>query len=530
MLASQQFATLQGVLLSAATGRPIPGAKVLLERPPAHGYGVPLVHTTVTDEEGRFVVKDYSPGRYSLRSRADGYLEDFLVLDGNGSVEFDLRQGENRLVHFGLVPEASITGRVLDEGGQPIPGVSVAAVREVYAFGKRSWQRYHYLFGPFAVKTNRDGEYRIGGLRPGKYYLEAFLDYSPKEVKEPLIDRGYVPVYFPNADFLASATALCMSASAQEQADFLLAPRATFHMRGKLVFPSGPNHSRTPLDIVRNEYGELVHHWSEEYDSATNTFELGPFVPGSYVIEGGTGLLGSGPVARHSVEITNADIENMVLAFQPYIVLNVDVHLPYEIHHGLPLSLLDLQLDGTAVQEIGQPFTKSDRMTFRGLQPGRYKLFMFSDEPIYLKSARLGNQDVLRKGLTLDGPPTGPLEVEISRATGEVQGTVVTAGGEPASEADVKLIAQGDESQYVLKSVNADRDGRFQFSGVPPGKYDLLALTYPVRNAELDPFELARLHKYIKEVEVGDAAHMSVQLQVSTPDLDPSPCISPARR
>ena len=42
-----------------------------------------------------------------------------------------------------------------------------------------------------------------------------------------------------------------------------------------------------------------------------------------------------------------------------------------------------------------------------------------------------------------------------------MNGVVSGDGGIPVAGADVKLIGQGDDSPFVLRSVNADGKGRF---------------------------------------------------------------------
>jgi hypothetical protein len=193
--------------------------------------------------------------------------------------------------------------------------------------------------------------------------------------------------------------------------------------------------------------------------------------------------------------------------------LIADVHVPYELKPGPALSMLNLQCHGTEF-EYGWPIPKGGRMTFPHLGQGRYKPFLDTEEPIYLKSARLGNQDATG-WFTLNGPTTEVLKVEIARATGEVQGAVVNANGKTASGADVKLVARGDDAEYVFKSVQADLQGHFLFSGVPPGKYNLVALHRLVRDSEFGPFEFARLRERAKEIEVGDSTRLTVQVPLS---------------
>lgn len=58
-------------------------------------------------------------------------------------------------------PLGSISGRVLGSGGVPVPGATVAVV---------SGSQPHR---DIAAVTSADGTFRLGGMRPGEYRVEA---------------------------------------------------------------------------------------------------------------------------------------------------------------------------------------------------------------------------------------------------------------------------------------------------------------------------------------------------------------------
>src|SRR5205807_824498 len=67
------------------------------------------------------------------------------------------------------LPRGSVvTGRIVDEFGEPMPEVQVAAMRYQFIQGRRQLTPA----GRFA-STNDIGEFRLFGLSPGQYYLSA---------------------------------------------------------------------------------------------------------------------------------------------------------------------------------------------------------------------------------------------------------------------------------------------------------------------------------------------------------------------
>ena len=160
---------------------------------------------------------------------------------------------------------------------------------------------------------------------------------------------------------------------------------------------------------------------------------------------------------------------------------------------------------------------------------GHYKLFIFTEDALYVKSARFGQQDVLAQGLFLGGTPKEALVVTLERAQGEVRGKVVSTLAAPFSGADVKLISQGEDSRYVVKSTSADRNGDFDFAGVPSGSYDVVAFSEAVRDWEFGPDEWAAVKAFAKHVEVADSSHSTLELHATTVAYDAFQCIA-ARR
>src|SRR4029077_8737127 len=70
-------------------------------------------------------------------------------------------------IDFRLPRGSVIAGHVMDESGDPMPGISVQVMRYQYAQGERQ------LVPAGTAQTDDQGAYRVWGLNPGEYYVNA---------------------------------------------------------------------------------------------------------------------------------------------------------------------------------------------------------------------------------------------------------------------------------------------------------------------------------------------------------------------
>ncbi len=155
-----------GVVTDAATLRPIPGVNVQLG--PAPSPGARRLGSAFTDELGRFVFTNVEAGSYYINATRGGYADGHYgpSLNGNGGSNIVLAAGEwFDAANVALVKLSAISGRVVDEHGEPVVGAFVRALVSLNVGGAS-----HLVGGPVAT-TDDLGEYRIVGLPPGHYFV-----------------------------------------------------------------------------------------------------------------------------------------------------------------------------------------------------------------------------------------------------------------------------------------------------------------------------------------------------------------------
>jgi 5-hydroxyisourate hydrolase-like protein (transthyretin family) len=525
--ASAQSAKVEGIAVNGANGEPIAGANIQLCAQPANGkMAVSICATAIADRDGRFAFSNSKPGHFYLAGDSLGYLRNTLVQNGKGGSDFDLHVGETRSFRLVLWPEVAIIGRIVDEDGKAIAGIDVSAIRDDSSLGRRYVSHYQYWGGPSEVATDRNGEFRIGELKAGRYYLEAFVAAWRKSGGE-LLKAGYIPAYYPDAPTLEAASVLCIGAGEQRKIEFGLKPRPTHAVRGRIEIPSGFKQEFEPLWGLRRDdgayYGQFM---EEEFDHRSGEWEIRDLPSGSYNLEIQTGIYDTDLVANKSFTITEADVKNLDLSMALRFSLRAKVHVPDGFHSRTPYSVLfNLEPNGPAeMTEAGQPLAKDGTVVFNRLQPGRYKLYLFSDDPVYIQSARFADQDAVDDGLSLYGPSNEVLDINLAIARSELDGVVDGDNGTPVAGADVKLIARGDDAPYVLRSVVSDAQGHFALKGVPPGNYKLVALKEAVRDREFGAFEFDQVKGQATPIQVRDASLSGISLKSTNLRYSSSSC------
>src|SRR3954467_15585468 len=128
-------ATITGTVVTLSAGEPIADASVELFESTLPGGRT----STTTDHQGRFEFTHLAPGRYSVGAVKTGFVT--VVFGerkyGHGGRAFALRDAEHRDIRIQLPRPSVITGRIVDEHGNPAMGASVRALHLSMAFGYR---------------------------------------------------------------------------------------------------------------------------------------------------------------------------------------------------------------------------------------------------------------------------------------------------------------------------------------------------------------------------------------------------------
>src|SRR5215213_2279354 len=154
-----------GRVVAADTGRPVKRARVFVtatELPGGRGM--------LTDDAGVFDLTELPAGRYTLTVSKSGFVS--LSYGQRRPLQagtpLQLADGEQlKGIQFQLPRGSVIGGHVFDEDGDVMPGVMVRVMRYQYQQGERR------LTPAGGGQTDDKGQYRVWGLLPGEYYVNA---------------------------------------------------------------------------------------------------------------------------------------------------------------------------------------------------------------------------------------------------------------------------------------------------------------------------------------------------------------------
>jgi hypothetical protein len=505
--------SIEGQVVNAQTGDPLKKARVRLYSSDGRQNNN---YSVVTDGGGHFVIQEIEPGNYMLFGERNGFAQ--------AQYSAPLPLGAGQRVHdlnFRLVPFGVITGRVLDEDGEPVEHVNVSVTR----YGSRRAQ----LSQAGAGQTDDMGEYRIFGLEAGKYYLSATYNQrnlmaTQDRTPERGPDEGYARTFYPGTSDPAGAVAINVVPGAQLRGvDITLLKTRTWRIRGKVINGLGESLPRPVyLMLLPGEKARMGFHpsASTQVRDADGTFELRGVTPGSYILMAQCFDGGKGYAARQPVDVGSDNVENISLLLSAGMDLKGVVRV--DGPGGAALGNLQVSLAPQEMLRMGMQGAKvADDGSFSmpGVPPAIYTIEVFGmGETFYIKSVRMGDADGLEAGLDLTHG-AGALEIVLSPNGGQVNGSVVDSK-QAATNASLVLAPEGRrrEQRSFFKMANTDAQGHFTIKGIAPGDYKLFAWTQIDDPDYQDPEFLKPYENQGEAVTVRESSRESVQLKLIEPD------------
>lgn len=503
-------ASIVGTVTIAGSGLPARRARVTLS-----GADGTRPRTVIANQQGQFAFATLPSGRYSLSATKPGHLMAAFGQSQPGRPGTPIQLGDGQKFEAGLqlMRGGVLTGTVLDEDGDVIPGTQVRAMRYAMQAGQRT------LIPAGTGATDDRGIYRIYGLPPGEYVVGATprnagggvnIESIREEIAAvrqsagmrgrangPLAGNvaariealqsaaataedsatGYAPVYYPGSTALSQAAPITL-APAEERAgvDFQLQRVAVGRVEGFVANSTGQalqNIQVTLTDASQNVPGMGV--------NATRADDQGRFsftnvAPGHYRIsaraivvepgERGRGGPGGRPVdqarywAAGDVTVDGRDVTNVALALQPgmtatgrVVFQGTSLAQPTDLTrirvNVIPADVTSRDPGGP----VGGRVDASGKFVATGITPGRYRLNASgAPQGWTVESAVVEGQDTLDFPFEVKaGQNVGSAVITFTDRRSELSGTLQSSAGQPVSGYTL-LLFPADQRYWIPQS------------------------------------------------------------------------------
>jgi Carboxypeptidase regulatory-like domain len=520
-------AILKGHVVDAATGQP-------LRRVNVNALGESGRGGAITDGEGRFEIRDLPAGRYSVTAHRTGYLSGTFgqrVVQGAGTfIEVVDGQTVDKIV-VRMTRGGVITGRVVDEFGDPAVNVSVQALRYQFQNGTRRLAPTGG-FGP--NRTDDRGEFRLYGLPPGQYYVSAQpenqmrQDAAAAEVSAPALS------YYPNSPDPSGAQRVTVAAARETTGiNIALVSTRVVRVRGRAVQSNGEPFAGGFVNFMqRHEFGGFFGNASARV-AADGSFEALNVQPGRYR------LMVRHPNARDeddheightSIVVGYEDLDNVMIVggrggiLRGSFVTDEGVPMPIKpsalMVHGMPV-------DNEPFVGMRPPRVQDDyTFELKGLF-GRLRITgnLMLDPAGTPGGMEWGQKAVLWRGEDVTDQPFDfepgqvieDVQIVFSRRWASLSGTVTDDRGN-AVESWLVLFSS-DESKWTgqsrhVRTTRSTPQGEYRFPRLVTGDSFLAAVTDMEPGQAQDPEFLRSLRDRAIRVAIGDGTTHTQNLRV----------------
>lgn len=511
-----------GVVTRSDTNQPLQNVTVRLIRW-AGGLGQP-VPAVRTDSDGRFTVDKLRAGEYGLTFT----FETFVTLDWGQKRPSDTARLVQLLdgQHFDkadmtLPRTAAIEGRLLDEFGDPAPGMTVQAAQVQFAAGKNRLMMVNQQSRP----TDDLGQFRIFNLPPAEYYLVALSGQfaGPDEA------AGFAVTYFPGTPVAADAKPVEVGVGQDVTGVvFQLAPAEMATVSGVATDGQG---KPIPASIVLvptsgGDVRAMIMARIQAGPDGSFVIRSVPF--GSYALQGFGRPAGNstspGMAPFGALQITvDGDVPNLALKVTPGTTLRGRIILEGTAPPPAPerVRVFPRPINFATGPVGGGPpemATASDWTFETKNMNGLRVISATAGAPGWiLKSVVRGGKDISDQPIDFRDGDVNDVEITLTSNIASVTGTV-TEAGKPVAECTVLLFAE-DAKKWAFPSrfitaARPDAKGAFTASGLLAGDYLAIAVPSVQGQDWQNPVTLEQYRALATSVTVFEGGKANVALRL----------------
>jgi 5-hydroxyisourate hydrolase-like protein (transthyretin family) len=509
--------SISGVVVSASTGEPLRKASVSLTRSP----GVPNLPTAITDVQGRFSLIGLPAGRYTISVDRFGYLSPSRAeIDREIITVYDGQQVTG--ISIKLTPNGSVTGRVLDDDGDPLAGAEVALFQVM-------WRQGRFELSSGATESADDrGAFRFGELTPGRYFVRA-RPAGARVVPTTIAVPGETPqpTWFGGSLDHANAAVIQLAPGENRMdLDIRLRSAVSFGIEGRvagienLEIDAGNPSTRPRLSLTRidSEVREPMNSLNLKNDG---TFAVDGLRPGTYELTAIQGKYDRGftysLLGRARIDLRAGDLSGVVLQLHPPVSISGRVILDGDMPEPKSISVFLDGLDGafgtTAVT------SKTGKFELKNVAAGRYMVRIWDsvEDRAYLKRVEIGGSAAAENVIEIGAGAAPSMDLVISERGANVWGQVKAETPAAAPGQVVVLLPEiADPALRELKArtAAADQNGTFWIRNLAPGRYKAYAWADIPEGAWKNPQFLERMTSHGLAFQLEEGQRQSLEVTV----------------
>ena len=532
-----------GVVVNSLNGQPVTGASVAIARTTPQGTNREVSQTVTTGADGRFAFAGLARSKYSLMATARGFAMQFF--EHHDAYATAIAVGpdlDSEHLVFRLDPDASIEGQVTDDHNDPIQNATVQL------FGRRIQDGQQKTFLMNEAQTDDQGQFRLGHLRPGTYYLAVSArpwyaqnsriapnrsatdpDENARAAQEAAaLDVTYPLTFYPASPDSAGAAPIVLQPGERATADVVMRAVPAAHLRirtGSAGSASGTTVSNrrflgpiSPRVSQRIFDGYLDSVFNAPvFSSEPGLVEISGLAPGHYVLEmSASGGLNNKTGTRSWYQEIDLAGDAELNASDAPAFATVSGAVTFDGATRVPKdSFLQLSNPATgdnftgAISDKGQVDFNGD-----GVRPGRYTVLLENAHGFFLSKLSASGARLIGRTLEISGASSVHIVCVATSGVGQVDG-VALRDGQPFAGAMVVLVPHDSANNLPLfRRDQSDGDGTFTLPNVVPGQYTVLAIA---NGWDLEWGNPAALQPYLKGgemVQVTGEGKLQIKAQV----------------
>lgn len=484
---SGKTASIEGVVTDSVTGAPIPRVHVMLN---GSIDGLPGLYGATATTDGKFAITGIAPGSYSLAGQRVGFVE----MPGQGNMTRPILKADDHKteVNLKLAPTGSISGRVTDANGEPVEGASVE-VR-----GPRNDE---------SRSTDEMGQFRIGGLAPGRYRVKVSTSDlwggRPEIRTDGTVEVHNATTYYPSVLAETEARKVEVRPGADTTGVDIQLVRVPFLRVSGKIFGAPRSAENAIVMVVRDNGGE------GRGVRPDGSFEIWRLDPGKYKLTGqwddSDGRQGHTVTAN--IEVAGSNIDNIELRAVPDS--DISGRLEFEDDRAKQMPQQDAPLRTISLEDEDGGFDPPSPVSIDAgytfhlaqVEAGKYHV-QLSWQTAYVKSIRLGS--TLLDGSLLDLTSGGgevDLTLLLAAATGSISGNVRVENGDGVPDVQITLAASDPDAGFAPRFATSMPDGTYSFANLPPGSYKISAGEQNEPRTATEAVDLGDGDKAIKDLK-----------------------------